>query len=476
MTKSNEKDVIFQTKDVTPSPDRFNPSNTIYVRESKGRYQRLRRNISAFLILSLFIVPWINYHGEQAVILDFFNGRKLVFFDAILYPQDFIILSLVLIIAAYTLFFFTTFLGRIWCGYTCPQTVWTFLFIWFEEKLEGSANKRKKQDSHPLTTKLKIRKTIKHLCWLTISFLCGLSFVGLFIPIRELATQLIHFEASFIRTFWVFFFTFITYLSAGWFRSIVCIHMCPYARFQSAMFDKDTLTVSYNEKRGEQRGPRSRKASPQELEKSGLGDCIDCNLCVDVCPSGIDIRQGLQYECINCGACVDACDQTMQKMNYAPGLISYTSEHTLDGKQSNILRPRLVGYGLVLLIMFGVLIYQAINIQPLELTVIRDRQALTEINSDQQIENSYMLKVINKSHQARTLTIQVEGLDKYELITQHSAIEVGSGEVISVPVTIAVEQGTIDKLSTTIYITISDNDGNDQKILAKDETRFIKAL
>ncbi len=290
-------------KDVTPkaksSPsqrdDRFNPSNRIYVRESKGVYQKLRR-YGAWLLLALFaLTPWIPYGERQAILLDI-GQQQFNFFGTTLYPQDLTLLALLFMIAAFGLFFITTFLGRVWCGYLCPQTVWTFMYIWFEEKLEGSANKRRKQDSQKLTSNLMMRKLLKHLAWIGIAIVTGLTFVGYFIPTKELWVDFFTLNASFWPYFWVLFFAACTYANAGWMRSIVCIHMCPYARFQSAMFDKDTFIVGYDAKRGESRGPRSRKANPADL---GLGDCIDCDLCVQVCPTGIDIRNGLQYECIN---------------------------------------------------------------------------------------------------------------------------------------------------------------------------------
>ncbi len=280
-------------KDVTPKVfnpkthkgqggDRFNPSNRIYVRESKGTYQKLRRYGGWFLLLLFGLVPWISYGDRQAILLDIGN-QQFNFFGTTLYPQDLTLLALLFMIAAFGLFFITTFLGRVWCGYLCPQTVWTFMYIWFEEKLEGNANKRRKQDNSPMTAELVARKTLKHIAWLAIALVTGFTFVGYFVPIRALVIDFFTLSAAFWPVFWVLFFALCTYGNAGWMRSIMCIHMCPYARFQSAMFDKDTFIVGYDVARGEQRGPRSRKADPKAL---GLGDCIDCDLCVQVCPIG----------------------------------------------------------------------------------------------------------------------------------------------------------------------------------------------
>ncbi|HGF7235861.1 TPA: cytochrome c oxidase accessory protein CcoG, partial [Vibrio cholerae] len=236
----------------------------------------------------------------------------------------------------------------------------------------------------------------------------GFTFVGYFVPIRALVIDFFTLSAAFWPVFWVLFFALCTYGNAGWMRSIMCIHMCPYARFQSAMFDKDTFIVGYDVARGEQRGPRSRKADPKAL---GLGDCIDCDLCVQVCPTGIDIRDGLQYECINCGACIDACDNTMERMGYAKGLISYTTEHRLSGKHTKVMRPKLLGYGAVFLVMIGLFFAQVAAVDPAGLTVLRDRTQLFRTNSSGEIENTYNLKVINKTQQPQTYQLSVKGLD-----------------------------------------------------------------
>ncbi|MGS0726226.1 cytochrome c oxidase accessory protein CcoG, partial [Shewanella sp. 0m-11] len=333
--------------------DRFNPRNRIYVRAVEGLWSTLRRRLGWVAMLFFLILPWIPWGDRQAV---WFNlaEQKFHVFGLTIWPQDFTLLAALLMIAAFGLFFITTYLGRVWCGYTCPQTVWTFIFIWFEEKLEGSRNKRIKLDQMPWSFNKLWRKTAKHASWLLISLLTAMTFVSYFVPTSEVYKEVFTLTASGGVYFWVIFFTFATYGNAGWMREIMCLHMCPYARFQAAMFDKNTYIVGYDTKRGETRGPRSRKADPKAL---GLGDCIDCDLCVQVCPTGIDIRNGLQYECINCGACIDACDTTMTRMGYDKGLISYTTENKLEGVKEKVLRPKLVGYGVVLSVMILVLVY-----------------------------------------------------------------------------------------------------------------------
>jgi cytochrome c oxidase accessory protein FixG len=447
--------------------DRFNPSNRIYVRESKGFFQIMRRYGAWFLLLLFGLIPWISFGERQAILLDI-GAQQFNFFGTTLYPQDLTLLAMLFMIAAFGLFFITTFLGRVWCGYLCPQTVWTFMFIWFEEKLEGSANKRKKQDAGKLTAKLAYKKTLKHLAWFSIALITGFTFVGYFVPIRELVIDFFTLQASFGSYFGVIFFAIITYANAGWMRSIVCIHMCPYARFQSAMFDKDTFIVGYDPKRGEARGPRSRKADPKKL---GLGDCIDCDLCVQVCPSGIDIRDGLQYECINCGACIDACDQTMERMKYPKGLISYTTEHKLAGNNTKILRPKLIGYGLVLLIMIGLFFAQIANVDPLGLSVIRDRSQLFTQNSEGLIENTYTLKVINKTQQLQSYDLQVDGLSDVKWYGKQT-VQVKPGEVLNLPISLGVSESSLSSPITTINFIITDA----QQFSLQVESRFVNRI
>ncbi|MGF1911446.1 cytochrome c oxidase accessory protein CcoG [Vibrio kasasachensis] len=464
-------------KDVTPKTynpkthkgqdDRFNPNNRIYVRESKGTFQKLRRYGGWFLLLLFGLVPWLPFGERQAILLDIGN-QQFNFFGTTLYPQDLTLLATLFIIAAFGLFFITTFLGRVWCGYLCPQTVWTFIYIWFEEKLEGNANKRRKQDSNKLTAKLAMRKTLKHIAWITIALATGFTFVGYFVPIRDLVVDFFIFDASFWPVFWVLFFAVCTYGNAGWMRSIVCLHMCPYARFQSAMFDKDTFIVGYNIARGEDRGPRSRKADHKAL---GLGDCIDCNLCVQVCPTGIDIRDGLQYECINCGACIDACDQTMDRMGYEKGLINYTTEHRLSGHKTKVMRPKLIGYGMVLLVIIGLFFAQIATVDPVGMNVLRDRSQLSRENSSGEIENTYTLKIINKTQQVQSYQLSVTGLNGVSWYGK-TTVQVAPGEVLTLPMSLGINPENLSSPVSTIQFILSDS----EQFTVTVESRFIEKL
>jgi cytochrome c oxidase accessory protein FixG len=311
------------------------------------------------------------------------------------------------------------------------------------------------------------RKTAKHTSWIVVSLLTATTFVSYFVPSRELYIDFITLNASGGIYFWVIFFTLATYGNAGWMREIMCIHMCPYARFQAAMFDKNTYIVGYDAKRGETRGPRTRKQDPKEM---GLGDCIDCDLCVQVCPTGIDIRNGLQYECINCGACIDACDNTMERMGYNKGLISYTTENKLNNVKEKVLRPKLVGYGVVLTVMILLFVYASATIAPVRMDVIRDRNSLFRENNQGNTENTFTIKILNKTEQPQEYNLSVEGLTNPQWIgPQH--VSVGAGEVLTLPVSIAVDpvelKRTITKIDIKIAATI---DGSPIEI--KQETRF----
>lgn len=452
-------------KVIDPKTNR-DANGKIYVRKSQGAFQKLRRYGGWFLMLLFIALPWFTYQGRQAILFDLAK-QQFFFFGASFFPQDLTLLALIFVIAAFGLFFLTTFLGRVWCGYLCPQTVWTFIFIWFEEKLEGPANKRRKQDNAPYTRDLMVRKTIKHIAWWMISIATGLVFVGYFIPVRELFAEFFTLQLSFWPAFWVWFFAACTYGNAGWMRSIMCLHMCPYARFQSAMFDKDTYIVGYDAQRGEQRGPRSRKAE----KPAHLGDCIDCNLCVQVCPTGIDIRNGLQYECINCGACIDACDETMDKMGYPRGLISYTTEHKLAGNKTKVMRPKLLGYGAALILIVGLFITQVAGVDPANMSVLRDRNQMYRVDNQGWIENTYTLKVLNKTQQTQQYHIDVKGLTDVKWYGSQT-ITVPAGQLISQPISLAVSPDELTSPIAKFEFILSDNDGFSLAV----ESRFIKKL
>ncbi len=458
-------------KDVTPvaakveTVDLYANREKIYTRSFTGIFRNLRMLGGAALFLLYFGTVWLTWNGRQAVWWNL-PERKFYIFGSTYWPQDFVLLSALLIIAAFGLFFITVFAGRVWCGYTCPQSVFTWVFMWAEKVTEGDRNQRMKLDKSPMTTQKFLRKLAKHGIWVGVSLVTAITFVGYFTPIRELIPELFTLQAGGWALFWVGFFTVATYGNAGYLREQVCIYMCPYARFQSVMFDQDTLIVSYDPRRGESRGPRKRDA---DYKADGLGDCIDCKMCVHVCPTGIDIRDGLQIECIGCAACIDACDSIMDKMNYPKGLISYTTEHNLSGQKTHLVRPRLIGYAVALLAMFCVFAWAISSRSLVELDVLKDRVLYRE-NEEGRIENVYTLKIMNKAQHEVTYLIAADGLDGlvYEGKSEITAL---AGEVLSLPIELSIDPENLP--SSTNEITFRLHSADDPSIKTDAASRFI---
>lgn len=381
----------------------------VYPGDVKGTFASLRKLAVVVLLGLYYFVPWINWAGHQSVLFDL-PARKFYILGLTFWPQDFIYLALMLIIAGLLLFFVTAVWGRLWCGYACPQTVWTEAFLWLERLVEGDRNKRMKLDESPWNRNKILRKSAKQILWISFALWTGFTFVGFFTPIRELGHSIFSFQLGHWESFWLLFYGFATYGNAGILREQVCKYMCPYARFQTAMFDKDTLVIAYDESRGEPRGGRRKSIVPSE---HGLGDCISCTLCVQVCPTGIDIREGLQIECIACAACIDVCDQVMDKMGYEKGLISYTTEHQISGKETHVLRPRIFVYSFLLLALVVGVLWSINNRVLLRADLLRDRNALYRELPDNRIENVYTLKLINmdfKSHQYKIEVVNNENM------------------------------------------------------------------
>ena len=392
----------------------------IHPRTVKGWYQRWRWALVWITQLLFYGLPWLPWNGRPAVLLDL-QARRFYIFDLVLYPQDFIYLAGLLIIAAYTLFLFTAVAGRLWCGYACPQTVYTEIFMWIERRLEGNRSERIKRDQGGWTFDKLWRKSLKQGAWIALSLWTGLTFVGYFTPIRQLWAESFTLAFGPWEWFWVLFYGLATYGFAGHLREQVCKYMCPYARFQSAMFDKDTLVITYDQALGEPRGSRGRR---EDHEGKGLGRCIDCGLCVQVCPTGIDIRQGLQYECIGCAACIDVCDSVMDKMHYPRGLVRYDTQNhmALSGSGPSVwrrvLRPRVLVYGSILaLIVAGMIASLALR-HPFRVDVIRDRASLARLGPDGQVQNVYRLQLMNASEQPQLFRFTAEGLDGLRLVSQ----------------------------------------------------------
>lgn len=417
-------------------------------------------------------LPWLKWDGHQAVLFDLAT-RKFYVFGLVFWPQDFVYLTGLLILSALGLFLFTAIAGRLWCGYACPQTVYTEIFMWVEEWLEGDHLARKKLDKSPWNAEKLRKRGAKHLVWFVIALWTGFTFVGYFTPIQTLAAEVMQFNLGPWETFWILFYGFATWGNAGFMREQVCTYMCPYSRFQSVMFDSDTLTVTYDTSRGEPRGPRSKKI---DYKAQGLGDCIDCGVCVQVCPTGIDIRNGLQYECIGCAACIDACDQIMDKMGYPRGLIRYTTENVVKGKYPDsgilrhVLRPRTIIYTVLMAVIGGAFVWSLATRVPLRVDVVRDRAALSKETDDGLIENVYRLQIINKDARVHRYTLQARGIDGLRVVTAAREISAAPLETIDVPVSLVADPVALKGRSIAVTFIVQSAD--DPRIRDDVSTKF----
>lgn len=453
----------------------YESEKKIYTRKISGFYQKIRRYTGIPLILGFLLLPWLTIDGRPAVYFDL-PAREFHVLWVTFWPQDFMLLAWALIIAAFLLFTVTVLLGRVWCGFTCPQTVWTLMFISVEHFCEGDRNKRIKLDRQPWNMDKVLRKGSKHSLWLIIAFITGATFIGYFVPIRELLlgfvphrapSGMIYFDIAPVAAFWTLFFTGITYLNAGWMREQVCKYMCPYARFQGVMYDQDTLAVHYDAGRGEVRGPRK---PGDNYRAEGLGDCIDCSWCVQVCPVDIDIREGLQYECINCGLCVDACNSVMDKMSYPRGLIRFTSADELQTGKTQFWRPRLFAYVFAVAAMLVVFAYTIATRAPASIDVLRDRGAQMYRISGGDIHNVYTLKINNMDARAHTFDVNLRSDLPFE-VENYRALEILPGEVFSVPLRLAIDRQALPGAKVDITIVIQSR--SDATITAAEQTIFM---
>lgn len=436
----------------------------VYARETDGFWSKLRNNGLVVLLAIFFALPWVNWTGRQAILFDMPN-RRFYIFDLVIWPQDLIILSLFLLIMAYTLFFVTALFGRLWCGYACPQTIWTESYVWIERFVEGSRAKQMKLDRMPWNNPEKLRKkAIKHFLWVAFSLWTGLTFVGYFTPIRQLFPDFFALNASLAASFWSVMYGALCYVLAGIMREQVCKTMCPYARFQGAMYDKNTMLVTYDDNRGEPR----RKARRGENQD---GHCIDCNMCVQVCPTGIDIRDGIQYECINCALCIDACDDVMDKIDAPRGLIRHTSSNDLKGAKAKFFRPKTIGYGIGLVLGLSVLFYKVATIAPIDLNLKRDRNILARYASGGRIENIYDVNVLNKTLTDATFRLSISGLKTGEIKGPlEKEFTVKSGKVFDGTVRILADKKELKAYNTPIVISVENVATGDK---SSSETRFL---
>lgn len=428
----------------------------VYVRSVTGVFANWRW-VLVWLTQAVFYgLCWVPWNGRQAVLFDLVE-RKFYLFGLVLWPQDVFLLAILLIICAYALFLFTAVAGRLWCGYACPQTVYTEIFMWIEKLFEGDRNARMRLDRAPMSGGKAARKLGKGTAWVLLSLWTGFTLVGYFTPIKTLWSSFWSFGLGPWEAFWIFFYGGFTYLMAGHLREQVCKYMCPYARFQSAMFDKDTLIVTYDAKRGEPRGGRSKSADPKAL---GLGDCVNCTLCVQVCPTGIDIRNGLQYECISCAACIDVCDEVMDKVGYPRGLIRYSTENALEqgwGRKDilrQVLRPRVLIYTAILAAVVIALVASLALRTPFKVDIVRDRATLARLVDGNQIENVYRIQVMNATEKPQTFQIAVEDLTGLQIVSDKS-VTVDGAQSLWVPVQLRLPYGSAKSGSHTIHFRVA---------------------
>jgi cytochrome c oxidase accessory protein FixG len=445
----------------------------VYPRAVTGVFARWRWGLVLATQLVFYGLPWLLWNDRQAVLFDL-AARKFYIFGLVFWPQDVIYLTALLILAALSLFLFTAVAGRLWCGYACPQTVYTEVFMWIERRIEGDRVERMRLDAAPMSAGKLTKKAAKHGAWIALSLWTGVTFVGYFTPIRELLSEAGAFSLGPWQVFWILFYGFATYGNAGWMREQVCKYMCPYARFQGVMFDRDTLIITYDPARGEPRGPRSRKIDHRQ---KGLGDCVDCGVCVQVCPTGIDIRKGLQYECIGCAACIDGCDQVMARMGYPKGLIRYSTENamaaTLDAAaiRRRVLRPRTLIYGGILLV---VLVASAVTLglrNPLKVDVIRDRGALAREAEPGVIENVYRLQIMNTDEQARRFSIRAAGIDGVQVVGVEQPLQLEPASNRMVPVRLRVKAEAVPPGTHRVEIIVQAVD--DEKVVRQERSSFI---
>jgi len=437
----------------TPAPVSFYEKHKkIYIRDVKGWWNTWRWVLVWLTQILFYGAPWLEWNGRQAVLFHLVE-RKFYLFGLVLWPQDVFYLALLLIVSAYALFLFTAIAGRLFCGYACPQTVYTEIFMWVENRIEGDRSARMKLDKGPLTSRKFGLKALKHTLWLLISIWTGFTLVAYFTPVDELLAAL-PYNFSGWELFWIFFYGGFCYMQAGFLREQVCKYMCPYARFQGVMFDPDTLVITYDPERGEPRGARKKGG-----DAKALGDCVDCGLCVAVCPTGIDIRKGIQYECIGCGACIDACDPVMDKVGKPRGLIRYTTENALERHFSpkeivgHIMRPRILLYTAILVAITVASIWSLATRVPLKVDVIRDRSILAREADDGRIENVYNLKIMNTTEEPKRYALSVEGIEGMEIVGDR-IVEVASAENHEVTVVVRVPAESGKAGANTIYFDI----------------------
>jgi cytochrome c oxidase accessory protein FixG len=435
----------------------FDPDAKVYPRSISGAYTRWRWILVWLTQIVFYGLCWLPWHGRQAILLDI-DTRKFYFFDLVLWPQDTIYLVLLMVLGALALFLFTAVAGRLWCGYACPQTVYTEIFLWFEKVIEGERPQRIKLDAAPWSPRKLAIKSAKHATWIIFSLWTGFTFVGYFMPIRDLVNDVVTLSPGAWSSFWIGFYALATYGNAGFLRDQMCRQICPYARFQFVMFDPDTLIIAYDSARGDARGPRAKGVDPRA---QGLGDCVDCGICVQVCPTGIDIRNGLQNECIGCAACIDACDQVMDKMEYPRGLIRYSTENAVSKRYTAMdivrraFRPRVIIYTAILFLLTAATAWSLATRVPLKVNVLKDRSMLSREADDGSIENIYRLQIMNTGDLTRTFRVSISGIDSIRL-EDNQEITVAGGEIGAQTAIVRADPGAVKQGASPIRFSVED--------------------
>jgi len=439
----------------------------VYPASVTGIVRRVKWALLVWCLTVYYVIPWVRWTRgpglpDQAVLMDI-AGRRAYLFDLVIWPQQIYLLTGALILGAVGLFFVTSLFGRVWCGYFCPQTVWTDLFMWVERQLEGDANQRRKRDEGPTSFDKVWRKTAKHSLWLAIAFMTGGAWIMYFVDAPTLVHEFWAGQAETATYFFVGLFTATTYLLAGWAREQVCTYMCPWPRFQSAMFDDQTLAVSYRAWRGEARGKH--KTGDSWL---GRGDCVDCFRCVSVCPTGIDIRDGMQLECIGCGLCVDACNSVMEKVGRPTGLITWDTASGLAAATAGrhvpyrLLRPRTIMYaGLLSVVLVAVGVATLVR-ERLDLSVERDRTPNFVALSNGAIRNGYTLRLENRTTEPASFALTLDGLAeatlKFGTVGADAArLEVPANQVATFRLFVQAPKTALHNQSTPIKLTIVDD-------------------
>jgi cytochrome c oxidase accessory protein FixG len=451
----------------------FEKHKKIHARSVSGLFNNWRWAM-VFITQALFYgLCWIEWSGRQAVLFHVVE-RKFYIFGMVFWPQDVIYLAILLVISAYGLFLVTAVGGRLFCGYACPQTVYTEILMWIERKIEGERPARIKLDAQPMNARKFRLKVTKHALWLLVALWTGITFVGYFTPIKELLGEIVTFDLGPWELFWVLFYAAFLYMMAGFMREQVCKYMCPYARFQGVMFDPDTLIITYDTERGENRGSRKKGTDAKSLN---LGDCVDCGICVQVCPTGIDIRNGMQYECIACAACIDACDDVMDKVGTPRGLIRYSTENALNKHYTahdilgHLMRPRTILYSTILLAIIGAAIWSLSTRIPLKVDILRDRGSLAREADDGRIENVFNLHISNTDETAHRYAIRISGMEGIDIVGER-IVEVPAATAKTVLLTARADPGVGKKGSNPIVFEVAAQ--NHEKIMVREKASFIQ--